>query len=100
MTKTGTETLSIAPKRPSKKSAKEGREASPSQLIDAKMKLAGFGEARRSTTFEASSSRPIPKRSRSGSGEGFRCGRMAKSLHRRDLQDCREDDLRQRRRAR
>ncbi len=38
MTNTATETLSLAPKRTSKESAKEGRGDSPSQLIDARIR--------------------------------------------------------------
>jgi len=53
------------------------------------------GAARRSRGFARSSSRPTPTWSRRGSGAGSGVGARRHPLHRRDLQGCREDDLRQ-----
>ena len=47
----------------------------PSQLIDARVKELGDWRGEKLARIRLSSSRPTPKLSRSGSGEGFRCGR-------------------------
>jgi hypothetical protein len=59
-----------------KSGSKEGKGGdSPSQLIDARIKELSDWRGETLARVRFSSSRPTPKWSRSGSGEGFRCGR-------------------------
>ena len=64
----------------SKSASTEGKgAASPSQLIDARIKELGDWRGETLARIRASSSRPTPTWSRSGSGEGFRCGSTPES---------------------